>query len=123
MEDANSETKLIPPELEQHLDEGKTIGDRPHDVDERQLQDTDIDQNPDPEAECRPVRNIEEDAAKLTEEKWPEVNGVYDTDGEWHDWSEITYSYSYDKELIILPYTICFIKLLGEQYVTESSTN
>lgn len=69
-------------------------------------------------------RNVDEDVMKISEERWPNVNGVYDADGEWHDWNELTYSYSYDKsELIILPYTVCIINLRGEQYVTESTGN
>ena len=72
----------------------------------------------------RQQRNVEEDVIKLKEDRWPEVNGVYDSDGEWHDWNELTYSYSYDNtELIILPYTVCFINLRGEQYVAESSSS
>lgn len=73
----------------------------------------------------RPPRIIEEEEViRLNEERWPNVNGVYDAQGEWHDWSELTYSYSYDNsELIILPYTACIINLPGQQYVTESSSN
>lgn len=66
----------------------------------------------------------EEDVIRLNEERWPNVNGVYDAQGEWHDWNDLTYSYSYDNsELIILPYTVCIINLPGQQYVTESSSN
>lgn len=74
--------------------------------------------------EIKPSRNIEEDVIKLTEEKWPHVNGVYDSQGEWHDWNELTYGYSYENsELIILPYTVCIINLPGQQYVSESASN
>lgn len=66
----------------------------------------------------------EEDVIRLNEQRWPNVNGVYDSQGEWHDWNDLTYSYSYDNsELIILPYTVCIINLPGQQYVTESSSN
>lgn len=68
-------------------------------------------------------RNVDEDVIKINEEKWPNVNGVYDDQGEWHEWNELTYSYSYDKELIILPYTVCVINLRGEKCDTESSSN
>lgn len=69
-------------------------------------------------------RNVEEDVVKISEERWPNVNGVYDADGEWHDWNELTYSYSYDKsDLIILPYTVCIVNLRGDQYVPEPSSN
>lgn len=65
-------------------------------------------------------RNVEDDVIRLNDEKWPNVNGVYDAQGEWHDWNELTYSYSYENsELIILPYTVCIINLPGQQYVTE----
>lgn len=74
--------------------------------------------------EIKKERNIEEDVRKVSEEKWPNVNGVYDAQGEWHDWNEITYSYSYENsELIILPYTVCLINLHAGQYVTEPSSN
>lgn len=78
-----------------------------------------------PEDQPSPVkRNIEEDVIRLSEDKWPNVNGVYDAQGEWHDWNDITYSFSYENsELIILPYTVCIINLPGQQYVTESSSN
>lgn len=60
--------------------------------------------------------DIIESVARLNGEKWPNVNGVYDAQGEWHDWNDITYSYSYDNsELIILPYTVCTINLQGCQ--------
>lgn len=78
------------------------------------------------ESETKPVveRNLEEDVVRLGEEKWPYVNGVYDAQGEWHDWNEITYSYSYENsELIILPYTVCIVDLTGQQYVKESASN
>lgn len=79
------------------------------------------------EEQAEPIktsRNIEEDVIRLTEEEWPHVNGVYDSQGEWHDWSELTYGYSYENsELIILPYTVCIINLSGQQYVTESASN
>lgn len=69
-----------------------------------------------------PKKIEEEDVIKLHEERWPNVNGVYDAQGEWHYWDDLTYSYSYENsELIILPYTVCLINLLGQQYVTESS--
>lgn len=69
-------------------------------------------------------RDLEQDVIRLNEEKWPNVNGVYDAQGEWHDWNELTYSFSYDNsELIILPYTVCIINLPGQQYVTDSSGN
>lgn len=69
-------------------------------------------------------RNLEEDVIKLNEERWPNVNGVYDAQGEWHDWNDITYNYSYDNsELTILPYTVCIINLHGDRYVTEEPSN
>jgi len=75
----------------------------------------------------REKRDIEADVIKLAQEKWPEMNGVYDGDGEWHDWNEITYGYSYNsQELIILPYTVCLLNLHGaeqQQCTTESSSN
>jgi len=59
-------------------------------------------------------RNLEEDVLRINEERWPNVNGVYDAQGEWHDWNDFTYSYSYENsELIILPYTVCTIHLSG----------
>lgn len=67
---------------------------------------------------------LEQDVNRLSEEKWPNVNGVYDAQGEWHDWNDLTYSYSYENtELIILPYTVCIVNLIGQQYVTESTSN
>lgn len=79
------------------------------------------------ETETKPnnvERNLDEDVVRIESEKWPNVNGVYDAQGEWHDWNEITYSYSYENsELIILPYTVCIIDLTGEQFVKESSSN
>lgn len=98
------------PQAECVKPEELSLGDSPTSVTDESLQ--------------RPRRNVEEDVVKITEEKWPEVNGVYDPEGQWHDWNDITYSYSYDKtELIILPYTVCIIELHGgsEQYVAEST--
>lgn len=86
--------------------------------------DTELNNSNDSPVEVKKERNVEEDVTKMMEEKWPNVNGVYDAQGEWHDWNEITYSYSYENsELIILPYTVCLINLRGEQYVTESTSN
>jgi hypothetical protein len=91
-----------------------------------------VEENPDTElnesngspVKVKKERNVEEDVTKMSEEKWPNVNGVYDAQGEWHEWNEITYSYSYENsELIILPYTVCLINLRGEQFVTESTSN
>lgn len=73
--------------------------------------------------EAKVERNVEEDVIKINEERWQNVNGVYDDQGEWHEWNELTYSYSYDKELIILPYTVCIINLRGEQCDTKLSSN
>lgn len=83
-----------------------------------------VSENVDLDQPSEPTRNIEEDVIRLDEEKWPNVNGVYDAQGEWHDWNDLTYSYSYENsELIILPYTVCIINLPGQQYVKESSSN
>lgn len=69
----------------------------------------------------RPV--TEEDIIRLNDERWPHVNGVYDAEGEWHDWNDITFSYSYENsELIILPYTVCVVSLPGQQFVAEPPT-
>lgn len=86
--------------------------------------ETELNNSNDSPVEVKKERNVEEDVTKMSEEKWPNVNGVYDAQGEWHNWNEITYSYSYENsELIILPYTVCLINLRGEQYVTESTSN
>lgn len=78
----------------------------------------------DEEKEDKVERNMEQDVIRLNEERWPNVNGVYDAQGEWHDWNDLTYSFSYDNsELIILPYTVCIISLPGQQFVTDSSGN
>lgn len=62
------------------------------------------------------VKDIGEYVSRLNDDKWPNVNGVYDAQGEWHDWNEMTYSYTYgETELIILPYTVCSINLSGSQ--------
>lgn len=83
-----------------------------------------LDEEEEEEEPVKVERNMEEDVIRINEEKWPNVNGVYDAQGEWHDWSELTYSYSYENsELIILPYTVCLINLPGQQYVTQSSSN
>lgn len=85
-------------------------------------------ENPESELEVDQPKEVkevtQEDVTRLNEERWPNVNGVYDAEGEWHDWSDITYSYSYENsELIIWPYTVCIINLPGQQYVTESTIN
>lgn len=50
------------------------------------------------------------------------VTGCYDNKGEWRTWNELTYSYSYDDtELIILPYTVCVIKLFGHRFLNETT--
>lgn len=86
--------------------------------------ETELNNSNESPVEVKKDRNVEEDVTKMSEEKWPNVNGVYDAQGEWHDWNEITYSYSYENsELIILPYTVCLINLRGEQYVTEPTSN
>lgn len=95
-------------------DEGSSIKNEP---DEQQDEEQD-----EPVKTSREI--TEEDVIRLTEEKWPHVNGVYDSQGEWHYWNELTYNYSYENsELIILPYTVCIINLPGQQYVTESATD
>lgn len=77
------------------------------------------------EEQTQTVRPVtEEDVIRLNEERWPNVNGVYDAQGEWRDWNDMTYNFSYENsELIILPYTVCLISLPGQQYVTESVSN
>lgn len=85
-----------------------------------------VEQDDEPEEpEVKVKREIsEEDITRLNEERWPNVNGVYDADGEWHDWNDITYSYGYENaELIILPYTVCVINSPVQQYVSESSSD
>jgi hypothetical protein len=86
--------------------------------------ETELNNSDDNTSEVKKERNVEEDVKRMSEERWPNVNGVYDAQGEWHEWNEITYSYSYENsELIILPYTVCLINLCGQQYVTESTSN
>lgn len=72
----------------------------------------------------QPKRTVtEDDVIRLNEDRWPNVNGVFDAEGEWHDWNNITFSYSYDNsELIILPYTVCIVNLSGQQIATETSS-
>lgn len=69
--------------------------------------------SPQSEEEIKEKKEITtEDVVRINEEKWPGVNGVYDSQGEWHDWNDLTYSCGYDNsELIILPYTVCIINL------------
>lgn len=77
-----------------------------------------------PENELKMEHNVEEEVSKINSERWPNVNGVYDAQGEWHDWNELTYSYSYENsELIILPYTVCLIQLRGESPPATAATD
>lgn len=47
----------------------------------------------------------ESDVEKVIESKWEFVNGCYDSEYDWRDWSEMTNSVSYNGDLLhILPY-------------------
>lgn len=90
----------------------------------KEERDEEAESNEPEETKDKVERNMEQDVIRLNEERWPNVNGVYDAQGEWHDWNDLTYSFSYDNsELIILPYTVCIISLPGQQFVTDSSRN
>lgn len=124
--DALSETtKQINSKLDLDIDISQ-LGQFPQQVDapveEGEDPDTQFKETPPTSPkEKRPI--LEEDIVRLNEERWPNVNGVYDAEGEWHDWNDITFSYSYENsELIILPYTVCVVSLPGQQYVNESAT-
>lgn len=77
--------------------------------------------NSPPNEEVKKEEVKEEDVVRINEEKWPSVNGVYDAQGEWHDWNDLTYGHGYENsELIILPYTVCIINLYGSSEKTPN---